>query len=332
MNSASVIRLSDNRVIEVLGISANLDKGNWAWRFSLTVADRDSLDAIKPSARIPVEIRITVNGHQWDAMVVDWGLSRRYGQRSYTAGAISLSGYLGAPWSAVRSREVDLPKTAEQLALKELENTGFSLTWGTADWEVPGGAFSYQDLTPIQAVSRISNAAGALLQPTLTGKGIQVVTAIPAAPWHWDAQPAAATLPDSILKGLGVKPIPGTGVDGIFLSGVNKGILAQLTRDGTAGNNLAPMIADALFTDTLVAQQRGIVIFADALDREEWSVSLPLTAPGDAPGLLLPGQLVEATVDGESFKSAVTGCQVSASRVNRRLGVTQTLSLMRYYP
>lgn len=45
----------------------------------------------------------------------------------------------------------------------------------------------------------------------------------------------------------------------MFVSGQDVGVLGQVTRAGTAGDVLAPMVVDALITEAAAARQRGVV-------------------------------------------------------------------------
>jgi len=49
----------------------------------------------------------------------------------------------------------------------------------------------------------------------------------------------------------------------VYLSGEGGGILAQVTRAGSAGDLLAPMVVDALITHAEAARQRGISVLSD---------------------------------------------------------------------
>ena len=49
----------------------------------------------------------------------------------------------------------------------------------------------------------------------------------------------------------------------VFVAGQETGVLGQVTRTGTAGDVLAPMVVDALITQASAARQRGTAILSD---------------------------------------------------------------------
>ena len=60
----------------------------------------------------------------------------------------------------------------------------------------------------------------------------------------------------------------------VFVSGQDVGVLGQVTRAGTEGNVLAPMLVDALITDAVAARQRGIAVLSDTGRQIEVSLRL----------------------------------------------------------
>jgi hypothetical protein len=62
----------------------------------------------------------------------------------------------------------------------------------------------------------------------------------------------------------------------VFVSGQEVGVLAQVSRAGTAGDVFAPMVVDALITQAAAARQRGIAVLADTGRQVELSLRLPV--------------------------------------------------------
>ncbi len=76
----------------------------------------------------------------------------------------------------------------------------------------------------------------------------------------------------------------------VFVSGQDVGVLGQVTRAGTAGNVLAPMVVDRLITEVAAARQRGLDVLADTGHQIEVSLRLPVLAET---GVIQPGAFVE---------------------------------------
>jgi len=76
----------------------------------------------------------------------------------------------------------------------------------------------------------------------------------------------------------------------VFVSGQDVGVLGQVTRAGTAGNVLEPMVVDRLITEVAAARQRGLDVLADTGHQIEVSLRLPVLAET---GVIQPGAFVE---------------------------------------
>jgi hypothetical protein len=74
--------------------------------------------------------------------------------------------------------------TAQQLAEAALEFSGVTLDWQITDWLVPAGAWSFSG-TPLAAVQRVAEAAGAVLQSHRTDPVFRVLPRYTALPWEW---------------------------------------------------------------------------------------------------------------------------------------------------
>jgi len=81
-----------------------------------------------------------------------------------------------------------------------------------------------------------------------------------------------------------------------------------VTRTGTAGNLLAPMVVDPLITQAAAARQRGVAVLADTGRQIEVSLRLPVLAET---GIIEPGAFVEYH-DG------------SQGRLIRRIGIVRS--------
>ena len=109
----------------------------------------------------------------------------------------------------------------------------------------------------------------------------------------------------------------------VFVSGQEVGVLGQVTRAGTAGDVLAPMVVDPLITEAAAARQRGLAILADTGRQIEVTLRLPVLAET---GIIEPGVFVEYQDGGVTRLGLVRGTRVEAGLPD----VWQTLGVQTY--
>ncbi|MGY3728005.1 MULTISPECIES: hypothetical protein [Cobetia] len=323
-NSARLVRLSDGLELPATQMTLSIDADSWAWSFSAGLAGRDAQALVTGTDGQPVEVMAEINGQQWRCLVDGWRRSESWQSHSVTISGRSLAAYLGAPYATARSYTEDSQATASQLARAELPE-GWSLDWRMTDWVVPAGVWSYDSLAPIDAISRIAQAAGGYVQAHQRYQTIIVAPRFEAAPWRWAEVEADLAVPRDIITQLGSDQQPGDARNGIWLHGDTGGIQAQIIRQGTAGDQLAPTVVDALITDQAPAQARGIAELAATLRQSTESLQMPLAA--SLGGLLLPGMMIEC----DDWRGVSRGVSVSASLQGRALSVRQSIELQRFH-
>src|SRR5690606_25563501 len=85
-------------------------------------------------------------------------------------------------------------RTAQQLIAHELEYTGFSASYDSVDWGVPGNTWHYDAMTAVQAIRAIAAASGGVARSHPWDKVIEVLPRYPVSPWDW-----ATTAPDKTV-------------------------------------------------------------------------------------------------------------------------------------
>jgi hypothetical protein len=333
MPSVTLYRTPDGAEIEATNVSWSTDSDSWAWRFSATLQNPAQLALLKPDSNGPREIACIINGHEFTGLVRGYSPTRSFeGGHTVTINGVSLSGWLSEPHAPARSKLITAPYTAQQLAELELQNTGWTLDWQTQDWLIPAGAYSYESLTPISAIKRIADAVGAIVQSHPANKTLIVKPRYPVSPHKW-TDPAAtldAILPADLIQQIGAdytsRPVYNRA---IIAGGKTGGVIVTVTRDGTAGDVLAPQITDDLITDQYAGYERGRIEIARGGAWETLSLTAWLTQQGEAPGLLLPGHLIELQDTDETYPVQITGTSVSAQSSDNELTVRQTLTAER---
>jgi hypothetical protein len=96
----------------------------------------------------------------------------------------------------------------------------------------------------------------------------------------------------------------------VWVSGQQDGVLGQITRMGTAGDLLAPMITDPLITHLDAARQRGLAVLSDTGRQALINLSLPVLPET---GVIPPGKFVRYTDAGVSRVGLSRSVQVQTS-------------------
>lgn len=338
-NSAQLVRVADGRDIPAAAVTLAIDADSWSWSLSATLAGAGALALVEGSDGAPIEIDALINGHGWRVLIDGWQLQEAWQRGGGTIRGRSRAAYLAAPYAQARDYTEESERTAQQLAAQELP-PGWTLDWQLPDWLVPAGAWSYQGLAPIDALSRIAAAGGGYVQAHPSDDTVRVQPRYPAAPWDWPAQAEVLQLPRDVLLARGSDKAPGDRRNAVYVHGHDPGgILARVVRTGTAGDRLAETIVDPLITDPIPARARGIAALAATGRQATETHELPLSA--SLGGLILPGRLLAAgTATGASFagdwRGLVRGVSVSASATRAAnggaaLSVRQRLTIERHY-
>ena len=333
MPSITLYRTPDGTEIQASNVSWSTDSDSWAWRFSATLDDPAQLALLKPDSNGPREIACEINGHLFTGMVKGYSPSRSFsGGHTVTISGVSLSGWLSDPHAPTRSKLITAPYNASQLAELELQYTGWTIDWQTQDWLIPAGAYSYESLTPMSAIKRIAEAAGAIVQSHPSDKTLIIQPRYPVSPHKWSDPSTAldAILPADLVEQISAEytSLPAYN-RAIVAGGDTGGVIVTLTRDGTAGDELAPQVTDDLITDQYAGYERGRIEIAKGGAWETVNLTTWLTQNGEAPGLLLPGYLVEMQDTTETYPVQITGTTITAQSSEDELKVRQTLTAER---
>jgi hypothetical protein len=318
-------------------MSINVDA--YAWSMSASVSGAQALALIQGAEGEPVEVDVHINGTTWRVAVDSWSLTEAWQQRGGTIRGRSKAAYLASPYAATRDYQEAELRQAQQLATQELP-PGWTLTWGIDDWLVPGGAWQYQNLAPIDAISRLAAGGAGYVQADRTGDTLHIRPLYAQAPWDWHLLTPDVALPPDIIVQRGSEYSPGDPRNAVFVHGGQEGgILARVLRTGSAGDKLAPTIVDSLITATEPARARGIAALAATGRQARETYELPLSA--SLGGLLEPGAIVARGADPgtgfvEDWRGIVRGVTVDAraSRASNgggALQVRQSVEIERHY-
>ncbi len=326
INDVSLHRVVDGVEVPVFTLSLSLDAASWAWGFeaSLPASAEALLDPGSGSG--PVALLASVNGAHFHVLAESISRERTFGDASIKATGRGRNAVLAAPYAQVMTFSNAEARTARQLMDDVLTIDGISLgwtvDWGLTDWNVPAGVLAQQG-TWIEALSAIAGAAGGYLIPHRTDTSLRVRHRYPVAPWEWGTVTPDFVLPVDAVVRESLRWLDKPAYNRVFVSGQEVGVLGQVTRAGTAGDVLAPMVVDALITEAAAARQRGIAVLSDTGRQIEVSLRLPVLAET---GIIEPGAFVEYQDGSVTRLGLVRATQVQAGLIE----VWQTLGVQAY--
>lgn len=293
VNNVTLHRVADGVEVPVFNLSLAFEAGSWTWGFDASLpAEAESLITPAQGAG-PVALLATVNGTPFYVFPENISRERVFGNASIKVSGRGRNAVLAAPYAPVMSFTNAEARTARQLMDDVLTLNGvplgWTVYWGLTDWHVPAGTFALQG-TWIEALTAIAGAAGAYLVPDRVSQGFSVRPRYPAVPWAWEAVTPDVVLPVDAVVRESMRWIEKPAYNRVFVAGQAVGVLARVTRAGTAGDSLAPMVVDPLITEAAAARQRGISILSDSGRQIEVSLRLPVL--GET-GIIEPGAFVE---------------------------------------
>ena len=293
INNVTLHRLPDGLPVPVFNLSLSLDMSSWTWGFDAQLPAKAEGLVAPNSASGPVELLASVNGTDFRVLAESIGRERVFGDSTIRISGRGHNAVLAAPYAPVMTFSNPQVRTARQLMDDVLTLNGiplgWTIDWGLTDWNVPAGVFARQG-TWIEALVAIASAAGGYLLPHPDNQSIRVRHRYPASPWEWHTVTPNFVLPVDAVARESLRWLDKPAYNRVFVSGQDVGVLAQVTRAGTAGDVLAPMVVDALITEATAARQRGIAVLADTGPQIEVSLRLPVLA---ATGIVEPGAFVE---------------------------------------
>lgn len=311
LNTASLRRVSDNALIPTYSMSLTLDASSWAWGFDATIP-MEAQSLVEPATG-PVELLATVNGVNFRLLAENLSRERVFGKATLRVSGRGRNAILDAPYAPTLTFQNTIDRTAQQLAGDALTFNGvplpWSVLWGLTDWLVPAEVFTHQG-THISALNLIAQAAGGYLQPHRTDQVMKILPKYPSVPWSWDSVTPDFELPSDITVRESIQWTDKPAYNRVFVSGQQQGVLGQVTRTGTAGDLVAPLVTDPLITHADAARQRGISILGDTGRVVTMGLSLPVLTET---GVIEPGKFVKYVDGGIERLGIVRGTSVAVN-------------------
>lgn len=314
INSVTLIRLPDNTALQAHTLSLKWDADSWSvgWSASLPAT---ALDAVMPSGiGEPVELLATINGTAVRLLAESISRDRRFGDARLNVGGRGRVAWLAAPYAPTVARSASSAMTSQQLAADALTDNGVPIGWGLdwqiSDWIVPAGVWSHQG-TMIDAVKRIAEAAGGYVLGHRTDQTLHVRPRYPLLPWEWSAATPDLIIPAAVASTEAIAWSESPAYNRVFVAGQEQGRTGQITRAGTAGDILAPMVTDPLITHVDAARARGASILAAGGRQATVTLRLPVLPET---GILDLGQLIEYQDGSTARRGLVRAVAVEVAR------------------
>lgn len=292
LNNVTLRRVIGNIQLPALSLSLSIDVDSWTWGFNASLPGSSLVD-VQPDENGPVELEASVNGILYRLLVEKISRERTFNNSTIRVSGRGKSALLADPYSPVLTfSNQTQPRTAQQLMDDVLTFNGvpigWTIDWQIDDWLVPTGAFNVNG-TYIEGLIAVAGAAGAYLQPHPTDQTLHVLPRYILAPWDWNLITPDFVLPSAVTTQEGIDWVEKPAYNRVFVSGTSQGVLGQVTRTGTAGDLLAPMVTDALITQAAAARQRGMTVLSDTGRQAQVRLRLPVLPET---GVIVPGKYV----------------------------------------
>ncbi len=341
INSAFIKRLPSNESIAFEAVNISTDRNSWTWSFDITLSSKDYLNLIKPSGNTLVDVEININGWKWTCRVENWRETISFGKRAWSVSGRSPSVELGEPY-LIEPSFANNQANGGQIINDILEHSGWTADWQYdsefdpfTEWLIPASVLNLYDSSKIKQMQSVIEAVSAFIQTvpdTNSEKKFIIRPRYKKNPWAWNSITPSVILNDAVCHEIGRENNIIRPVNSVIITGENHGVTVSATRDGTAGDMPAPMEISSLITTAKAGRERARHVIGNSGFWINHSMRLfSLMPPGQAPGLLLPGDFMQMQEVGlSSWMGQVTGVGISAAWSNGLI-VSQQLEVEQFH-
>lgn len=309
-NHVTLTRVSDGMPIPALSLSVALDAESFAFSFRAGLSPQ--AETLIAGAEEPRLFDATINGITFRVLIERISRDRTFGSTTLSVDGRGLSALLSDPYAPVMPFTFADPLSARQIAEQCLTQNGVPLGWAVdwllEDWPVPGGTLATTS-TWMGVLQTVAASAGAILVPHASQQRIAFAPRYPVAPWSISSATPDITLPSDVITREGIQWDTRPAYNRVIVGGKTNGVLARVTRTGTAGDVVAQTVLDDLITDAIAARQRGLAVLASGGRTATATLRMPLL---DGMGFIQPGKLVEYQDGGRSMRGYVRSSSIDA--------------------
>jgi len=348
MNSTFIQRISGNMEdIDFQSVSMSIDRDSWLWSFSIVILSKASLNLIKPQGQTFADIVINCNGWKWTCRVENWQESISFGKKSWTVTGKSTSVELGEPYSHIPAFTNDEAHGGQIIEdVLTTSGSGWSVDWQnytfdpTLTWLIPANTFSLTDTSLLKVVQKVSSSVYGFIQTNANTevsqggtKKLIIQPKYRENPWKWNTMIIPdVVLTDAVCEEIGRSNTTKQYFNAATVYGENNGCIVNGVKDGTAGDKSASVVSDALITTMESGQEAVRHLIGDSGPWISHTFKLfSLMPPGQAPGLMLPGNFITMNETGEtSWTGQVTGVSISSGWSGNGLTTSQNIEVEQY--
>lgn len=316
----TVTDLRDSLPLELDTLSLSCDDGSICWTLNATGA-RDLFQRLT-TGDTPV-LDVVIDGYTWRFIIE--GVRR---ERTFPAGGVSITGrsptiVAGEPYQFPQNWVNDGPATAQQLAAQAQVFTGLEIDWQLEDWLVPDRVFSFSG-SPLAVIQRVAESVSAVTRADHVESKVALLPRYRALPNEWREQVPEVEIHIDVSMTDSWERADKPAYTGVYVSGQAQGAIAKVYLAGTTGDQLAPMITDALLTESAALRQRGEAFLGQGGPQATIRITMPFLTGGTYPGPIEVNWLVRVVEAGPLVYYGV----VRAVSIEVNFGVvTQTITI-----
>lgn len=320
-------RVSDNQEVNIISASFSINRSSWAATINLACGSRGDKDLLFAGG--PQLFKLVINGFEFYGLAEQPSLDHQFGQTAWTVEARSSIAALASPHVAPRSYTNATAKGVAALITDELAGTNWTLDYQMTAFNVPAGAFSYQNKTKMEAIAQVVAAIGGMLYPDGETNTLIVRPRWPVVPWAMASATPDIAVHDDVILSYSTRPQVNPLFNKVFVRGEQQGVSCGVRRTGTAGDVIAPDVVDALITDNQAARMRGTAELADSGYKDAITITLPVMATLPP---CLPGTLLGVAWQTDIYKATVDSLNITAERNSSgAITVRQSVGALRSY-
>lgn len=320
-------RVSDNTEINIVSASYSISRSTWGATIGLVCGSKGDKDLLFAGG--PQEFKLVINGYEFYGLAEEPSVSAVFGRTTWAVSGRSNIAALASPHIAPKSYTNASSKGVAALVTEELGSSGWLLSFDMDQYNVPAGAFSYTNKTPIEAIAQIAGAIGGMIYTDGTTKTLHIAPLWPVTPWAIDTATPDIAVHDDVIISYSSKPDIAPLYNKVFVRGEQQGVFGGVRRTGTAGDSVAPDVVDPLITDNIAARQRGTAELANSGSKDAITLELPIM---DLLPICQPGLILGVTWQADVFKALIDTLSISATRSESgTLTVRQTVGVLRSY-
>ncbi|WP_238381542.1 hypothetical protein [Stenotrophomonas maltophilia] len=298
--------------------------------------DPTQLSLLKPTAGGPRQFEVSLNGHVWTGVIESFQKQREFADGGARLSGRSRTALLAAPYAPARVKVANEDRSMAQLVAEELADTGFTSQYETVDWTVLAGAWFYDASTPLDAISALAEASGAVVQSHPQDLSLHVRASYPVSPWLWrDTQPAHVVQEDIVLtESLQMRSAPL--YDAVVVTGEipGKGVTCKVRKAGEAGQLYAQQVSSRLISVAAAGAERGRNVLSDRGEQAAVDLTVPLfpkPLKAGKVGAIMPLDLVEVVAAEGTWHGQCESLRIEVVIDQQAVVIEQAATLERHY-